>query len=664
MAQDFPPASDPGYPQEGGGPHPAGYDYQQQAWYPAEQQPYDGSAQPGYPVEPQPGAEGQPWQWSEQQLQGYQQGAEFGYQADPMAVPGGAGYPVDPGYGETPAYEDPFGTATMPAVGADGFTQHGFAPNGFEQNGYEQNGFEQGAFEQGGFDPAGGGPTEAELLAGAPTATFSPVPDDADAPDDLDDPDAGSAGSRSRRGSDDSGSGGSVLDRARAAAQGALGTVLATDGAPGRRTLLIRVAAGVAALGVLVTAGVVATSGGSSHHDAPPVPTADPGFAIAHNKIWAAQPAAAAAPGTDDTLVGSWVLPSAVVRADGSGVHAYDVTTGKPTWSLDAPTPGLTPCDLSPTVNSAGIGGVLYHAQPDPKSGCTLLAAVDTKAGKIGWTKSLSGNTPYAAQVAVTEDKVIAVGDDHVAAWTAANGQDAWQYGGQGKFCTLSGSAAGTTVLLHSACSDSNPADQVVALGAADGKPLWAKPLATPPKTATVLSAEPAVMLVSSDQGGAQVLAWGQNGDPAATIPVADPNGGAQLNVAHGTFDATPGVFFQDHTMVTTAGAPGGPTAAVAYDLATGKQLWRTPVTEKGGVAPIGLDGGSLVLAAEQRVDQPAHLSRFALTTGQEAVGGGFPPTTGSLLTAGRVLIGSDRVIAVPNHSGSFGIATAFQAKG
>lgn len=441
--------------------------------------------------------------------------------------------------------------------------------------------------------------------------------------------------------------------------------MLATEGAPGGRTLLIRVAAGVAALGVLVTAGVVATSGSDSHHAAPAAPVADPGFAVAHNKIWAAQPAAAPAAGTDDTLVGSWLLPTAVVRADGSGVHAYDLATGKPTWNLDAPTAGVTPCDLSPTVNSAGIGGVLFHTQADPKSPCALLAAVDTKAGKVAWTKPLSTANPYAAQVAVTEDKVIAVGDDKVSAWSAANGQDAWQYAGQGKYCTLSGSASGATVLVHSACVDSSPGDQAVALGAADGKVLWAKGLPTQPKTTTVLSTEPAVMLTTGDQPtDDKVLAWGQNGDPAVVIPVTDPSGGGRLDVDQGSFDPLPGVFFQDHTMVTTMAAPGGPTSVVAYDLSSGKQLWHTAVSEKGAVAAIGLDGGSLVLAAEERLDQPAHLSRFALTIGQESVGGGFPHSTGSLLTSGRVLIGNDRVIAVPGHSAIFGTASAYQAKG
>ncbi|MCX4746027.1 PQQ-binding-like beta-propeller repeat protein [Kitasatospora sp. NBC_01287] len=643
MAQDFPPASDQGYPQEGGGPAPVGYDYQQ-TWYPTEQQPYGTQQQPypgeqPYPAEPYPG---------DQQAGGQYVGDQYSGDQYPAGQYLGEQYPAEQHSGESQpwqwpeqqyqaaAHTDPFATATMPPVAADPSADPSGDPHG-DLHGDPSP------------DPAADPSAEPDSAADV-DPTVAPVP----AP-------------RSRRGSGGAGSGqGSPLDRARSAARGALGAVLATEGAPSRRTLAIRVAAGVAALGVLVTAGVVATSGSGTHHAAPAgPPVADPGFAVAHNRIWAAQPAAAPPAGTDDTLIGSWLLPTALVRADGSGVHAYDLATGKPTWNLDAPAAGATPCDLSPTVNSAGIGGVLFHTQADPKSPCALLAAVDTKAGKVAWTKPLSGNNPYSAQVAVTEDKVIAVGDDKVSAWSAANGQDAWQYGGQGKYCTLSGSASGATVLVHSSCVDSSPGDQAVALGAADGKPLWAKGLPSQPKTATVLSAEPAVMLTTGDQPtDDKLLAWGQNGDPAVAIPVTDPNGGGELNVGQGSFDALPGAFFQDHMLVTTLAAPGGKTSVIAYDLGSGKQLWRTPVSEKGGVAAVGLDDGSLVLAAEERLDQPAHLSRFALASGQESVGGGFPHGTGSLLTSGRVLIGNDRVIAVPGHSATFGTASAYQAKG
>ncbi|MET8546421.1 PQQ-binding-like beta-propeller repeat protein, partial [Kitasatospora sp. NPDC004799] len=456
------------------------------------------------------------------------------------------------------------------------------------------------------------------------------------------------------------GAGSSLSAKARKAAD----AVLTGDHVPSRKALLVRTGAGVAALGVLVAAGLmVGTEGGGG--SAAASSGGEPGFAVAHTRAWAAQPAAAGPAGGDDTLIGSWLLADAVVRADGSGVHAYDRAGGKPTWSVEPPAAGAVPCGLSAGVNQAGLGAALFRPQADPKSPCTLVAAVDTKTGKTAWTKALSDTKgAYSARIGVTEDKVVGVGDDRVVAWDSADGKDIWQYTGQGKFCTLSGGVSGRTVLVASSCADSTPADQAVALNTADGKVGWWRGLNNQPKTVTVLSAEPSVVLTTGEKPeDDRVFAWGAGGDPAAEIPVAAEGG--RLDVAHGAFSATPGVYFEGRTMVTTL-APsngGGPVAAVGYDLDTGKQRWKAPTAAKGAVRAVGVDGGSLVLAADERRDQPARLSRFPLAGGREATGGNFPPGTGSLLISGRVLIGGGQVVVVPEHSTNYGTAAGYQAK-
>ncbi|WP_395293842.1 PQQ-binding-like beta-propeller repeat protein [Kitasatospora hibisci] len=449
--------------------------------------------------------------------------------------------------------------------------------------------------------------------------------------------------------------------RARAAAD----SVVSAEHAPSRRSLAIRAGAGVAALGVLLAAALlVATEDGGT--DSADGTGSEPGFAVAHAKAWSAQPAAALQSGTDDTLVGSWLLSDAVVRADATGVHAYDRADGKPTWSVEPPAAGAVPCGLSPSVNAAGVGAALFRPQADPKSPCTSVVAVDTKTGKTAWTKSVTdAKGAYTAHVGVTEDKVIAVGDDRAVAWESADGKDVWQYTGQGKFCSLSGGAAGKTVVIASSCADSTPTDQAVALNTADGKVSWWRGLNNQPKTVTVLSAEPAVVLTTGEKPtDDKVFAWGASGDPAAEIPVAAGEG--RLDVGHGTFSATPGVFFQDRTMVTLL-VPvnaGGPASVVGYDLDTGQQRWKTAASEKGEVRAVGVDGSALLLAVDERRDQPAHLSRFALAGGQESVGGNFPQGTGSLLVSGRVLVGGGQVVAVPEHAANFGTAAGYQARG
>lgn len=180
-----------------------------------------------------------------------------------------------------------------------------------------------------------------------------------------------------------------------------------------------------------------------------------------------------------------------------------------------------------------------------------------------------------------------------------------------------------------------------------------------------MLSAEPPVVLTTGEKpGDDKVFAWGPAGDPAAEIPVAGAEG--RLDVSHGTFSATPGVFFRDRTLVTALipATGSGAVSVVGYDLDTGRQRWRTAAAEKGVVRAVGIDGSALVLAADERLDQPAHLSRFSLAGGEESVGGNFPQGTGSLLVSGRVLIGGGQVVAVPEHAATFGTASGYQAKG
>ncbi|MGW1175398.1 outer membrane protein assembly factor BamB family protein [Kitasatospora sp. NPDC002543] len=676
---------------------PFGDAHSQQPWPPQGHSDWQNGAYGGY-AEPQPSQ----WQQPEQHPQAGYGPAEYGQQPQAQFGQGAHGVQGHTGYDRGGYHEGGYDRSGYEQAGYDqsGYDRSGSGRTGYVEGGYVQDGYggqeqyqqqpyqpyapytaPQQAVEETLYVPAGAeysadGYVHVEAAESAPEpVSEKPVePAAAQTPGPRPEP-AGTSRAAARRGAGAAGgSGASLSAKARKAAD----AVLTGEHVPSRKALLVRTGAGVAALGVLVAAGLMvgAEGGGSAAASS----GGEPGFAVAHTRAWAAQPTvaggsgASAAPGAsggsgvsagDDTLIGSWLLADAVVRADGSGVHAYDRAGGKQAWSVEPPAAGAVPCGLSSGVNQAGLGAALFRPQADPKSPCTLVAAVDTKTGRTAWTKTLSDTKgAYSARVGVTEDKVVAVGDDRVLAWESADGKDIWQYTGQGKFCTLSGGVGGKTVFVASSCADSTPADQAVALNVADGKVGWWRGLNNQPKTVTVLSAEPSVVLTTGAKPeDDRVFAWGTGGDPAAEIPVAVDGG--RLDVAHGTFSATPGVYFEGRTMVTTVDPPngGGSVAAVGYDLDTGKQRWKTPTTAKGAVRAVGIDGGSLVLAADERRDQPARLSRFPLAGGREATGGNFPAGTGSLLISGRVLIGGGQVVVVPEHSTNYGTAAGYQAK-
>ncbi|MGW4807886.1 outer membrane protein assembly factor BamB family protein [Kitasatospora sp. NPDC004272] len=644
MAQE--PPTTPGYDQQPWYPQPQGYPEQQQAYgqqpFPQQQQGYPDQQAYGYPQQA----------YAEPQQQGYgypEQQQAYGQQPFPQQQ---QGYPDQQAYGypqQQTGYQDQ-AAQQLYAPAEPG-------PNPFDAPGPFDASQPQSA------------PYEA---AAAPAAEAGPVTATDYPHTSAEDPFAPGGDGVSATAAGSTGDGGP--ERVAAAPRGfaakARAAVLSGEGAPSRRGLAIRVGAGVAALAVLITAGVLAVSG---EDEDKPAEKAAPGgpqnISVAHAKSWtvAADPGAGGDQGTDDTLVGSWLLADAVVRADGTGVHAYGLADGKPTWTLKAPADGAVPCGLSPAVNGSGLGAVVYRPAADPKSPCSTVAAVDTKSGQAVWTKTLSDTKDsYATHVSVTEDKVVAVGEDKAYAWGVADGAEAWQYGGQGKFCRLSGSAGASVVLLHSHCADSTPGDQAVALNVGDGKVKYWRGLNNQPTTVTVLSAEPAVVLTTGAKPeDERVFAWGAEGDPAVEIPTA-VEGGGRLDVDNGGFAAVPGVYFQGSSMFAAVvpGGGGSPTAIAAYDLGTGKQQWRTPIAEKGKAHPAGVDADGLLLSVDERADQPAHLSRFALSDGKETQGGAFPQGTGSLLSAGRVHTATGKLVAVPEHASHYSAATAFASKG
>ncbi len=458
----------------------------------------------------------------------------------------------------------------------------------------------------------------------------------------------------------------------------------ATGRTPGtdRKVFLTRAVLGATALIVLCVAGYAVAGGGSGpkHSPAPSVPVqAD--LSTGHTKSWAA-PADAGATNGNDGLVGSWLLSSAVVRGDGMGVTAYNATSGSPLWTVAPPSAGAVPCAMSPTVSSTGIGAVLFQAGPGAKQACNEIVAVDTTTGKQAWTAQLTTASQLtASSVAVDGSQLVAVGSTGAIGFNVTTGKQSWTYGGPGKYCTLTGNATGSVLLLQSNCADSNPKQQVLSLNADTGKLAWWRGLPVDAASYTVLSANPAVVSVHMATSSQDtVLSFSATGDSQATIPVAQTGG--QLDDVDGSFAPVPALFFQGNTMIAelspttggaattpSAGASGAATAVTgsglvsAFDLVSGKPLWQNAPIEKGQTSLVGLDGATAVVATEERIGQPARLSHFDLGTGKETAGGSFPQATGSLLTSGRVLYQGTQVFVLPQFTSTYSTAaTAYSS--
>ena len=445
----------------------------------------------------------------------------------------------------------------------------------------------------------------------------------------------------------------------------------ATGRTPGtdRRKFLLRAAVGAVALVIVVAAGVVVAGQGSSGKKTAAGSTATANLAGGHTKAWAAAADTGAAQGNDG-LLGSWLLAKALVRGDGTGVTAYDSSSGSKLWTVAPPSAGAVPCAMSATVNSAGIGAVLFQAKAGTGQACTQLVAVDTTTGKQKWKATVAKTTSaYGASVMVNDTRAVAVGDSGVVGYDIATGKQSWTYAGPGKYCGgISGSGAGSTLLVQSTCADSNPKQQAISLNADTGKLAWWRGLPASASSYTVLSATPAVVAVHmTDATKDSIMSFSAKGDTQATIYVSQTAG--TLDSIHGSFDPDPALYFTATTMVAELAPPkaaaGSGGVLTAFTLADGKQLWQSTPQEKGNVALVGVDGNDAVVATEERIGQPARLSHFDLTTGKETPGGGFPQNTGSLLTSGRILYQGNLVVALPEFTSTYSTAaTGFTASG
>ncbi|QMU71899.1 PQQ-binding-like beta-propeller repeat protein [Streptacidiphilus sp. P02-A3a] len=646
----------PGYPQPD---QSAGYDYsgyQGYTEYPGQQQyppeqPYP--AEQSYaPEQPHPAEQsyaayvpGQPYTGAEYDGGGYQSGAEPAFGDSAFG---------DPAFGDS-AFGDP-GTRAGGSEQPSESTATWSAAEMYQQ---QPDGVPAPASASGDF------PVADQAAAGGSTAVTG-----------------GRSGRRSARGQGAGAAGTAAGENGAEAGGNPLARLVAaaTGRAPDtdRKTFIVRAALGAAALVVLGVAGFAVAGGGSGGSKPAPTTASAPSVDLttAHTKAWAAPADAGSVKGSNDGLVGSWLLSNAVVRGDGMGVTAYSGTGGSVLWTVAPPVTGAVPCAMSSTVDASGVGAVLFQAKPGTGQACTLLVAVDTGTGKAKWTVTLpGGSTTTPTSVMVSDTQLVGVTGGAATGYDVATGKQSWSYAGPGKYCALIGNGTAGTLLLQSTCADTNPKQQVLSLSSATGKLSWWRGLPETAASYTVLSATPAVVSVHMTNSTQDTLmSFSTQGDSQATIPVAQVGG--LLDSLHGSFDPDPALFFTGSTLLaelnpTTTGAGGGATSAVsssgvvtAFDLVSGKQLWQTAPSEKGQSALVGVDGSGAVVATEERIGQPARLSHFDLVTGKETAGGGFPQSTGSLLTAGRVLFQGSEVAVLPEFTSTYSTAATLFSGG
>ncbi|MFD8477970.1 PQQ-binding-like beta-propeller repeat protein [Kitasatospora sp. NPDC059673] len=103
-------------------------------------------------------------------------------------------------------------------------------------------------------------------------------------------------------------------------------------------------------------------------------------------------------------LPGLWAVNQTVVFADGGGVRGFDGATGAPKWTLKPPDHVGRPCAMSWRATANGLGAVAYDAGGGD---CSVIAAVDTNAGTVLWSKNLAGGVKSSTPILTANDNMI-----------------------------------------------------------------------------------------------------------------------------------------------------------------------------------------------------------------------------------------------------------------
>lgn len=282
---------------------------------------------------------------------------------------------------------------------------------------------------------------------------------------------------------------------------------------------------------------------------------------------------------------GAWLAGDTVVRSRYDRVSGFDVRSGAKRWEY---VPGRSDiCSVSSTAD--GSVALLVHGLP--AEGCTTVAALDLTDGRELW------HTSRAAAVGDTGADVVANGGglgafldgdaQAVRAVDQRSGAPRWTAAGPKGCVPRSVAASDKQVLAVVACGTEL---KLAAFDAADGKERWTVPLdarrGVPTGTAvTFLSADPVAVRVGEPEGSGSYsyLAFGADGRPQGRIDEVGGHGDIkQAAVAEGR-------------LLAIATYVGNQSAEwerlVAFDLASGNELWRERVAT-GGIDVAGLHAG------------------------------------------------------------------------
>ncbi|MGW7412089.1 protein kinase domain-containing protein [Streptomyces sp. NPDC054863] len=346
-------------------------------------------------------------------------------------------------------------------------------------------------------------------------------------------------------------------------------------------------------------------------------------------------------------LFGTWLTPTATVRANDKDVRAFRVADGRLLWVARPPRRGLVPCA---TARSAGAGerriAVVYGTRPDPLKACDQLVVLDVATGRTVWWKSLSVRRPtehdLETTVAVVGDRVVVSSPADAAAHRLDDGTRVWRRPWFAGGCLRNDLVAGRATVVEAAlCGDgAEQRARVREIDAKDGSVRWTSELPKEQMYATVVTTDPVSVRITGNGGDDWTLRiFDERGRPGQVVKEKQPFGKIALWSGGRTF----GPRGWRNTIVAEYGTADYGKGVVALDAPSGRVLWNRQPEQDTGI--VGVDDRGVLVAARDKEDHGTVLLRLALADG-EPTGPGAPVNTGEehVLLSGLIVRGGRAV--------------------
>ncbi|MFF4157170.1 PQQ-binding-like beta-propeller repeat protein [Streptomyces sp. NPDC001678] len=387
------------------------------------------------------------------------------------------------------------------------------------------------------------------------------------------------------------------------------------EGGKRRKALLI-------GLGLLLVAGV-STGGwllwGGSGNDPSPKPKG-PVQAIDAKLDWMAS-----VPEEDGKSVrpmgALWYAKDNVVLTTSRAVTAYNVKTGKASWSVSVP--GYACKSSSKPVD--GIVAVVHGKGPYD---CNMLMAVDLGRGRALWSKELTNEKGLSsnndsASIAIGQGvvSVADVGEPRVFAIGDGARRKPHDYGCQER----SSIADGSSWLTVAECQLFGRTF-VMEVDPRTGMEKWVWKVPAGITVRNVLSVKPAVLAVSreNDTNLSDLVSLDENGHLKTLISLsAGPYNLTDCRFAELT-SCRMAVVDGDTVYLSTLAKEttndgASPNAVVAIDLTTGKQRWTTTLGGNRGNRPVTMHEGRLLVYQQATKDESGKLLSLDPADGKSA---------------------------------------------